>query len=441
MQFFSRYSYIWKFDNPLERDYSSFVTPANLTSLRLVSFITLFGMSIFSLIDLFKEVDYSIVIATRVFVLLGASVVMFISYRRIGAATIAWCVVVIVVLNLGAALTTATYAGMPSYYITNLLFLIFVLVITASGLNFRHALWVNTFSLVTFIIYAQLVNKNPFYYSQYPHLFSIFIYIHIVGIVLESRRRKNFLQFNDLMEQKRLVEELNQQKNKVISILSHDVATPMSSLSNILHLQATGQINENELKPFINGLSKEINNVSFLLNGLVRWSRSQMQGFVLNKSNIDVVKLILDKKELFHLQLVEKSLSLEWEVPPIIIKADEEMMRISLRNLISNAIRFANNGTRIYVDVSVEGSTVLIRVKNKGKSIPDDLRNRLFTYQMPSMEDTNGEKGAGLGLAMAAFFIRLHGGDIYLDTKETEVTCFCISLPQSVTYNTGVSIS
>lgn len=431
MQFLKRYSYIWKFEGETENKYELFVRSSNLTSLRLVCFITIFGMLLFLLIDFFKEVDYSIVLGTRILVLTGASLIMWFSYRPINARGIAFSVVMIVLLNFGASLTTATYAGMPSFYITNLLFLIFVLVVTASGLHFRHALIINFFCLAVFILYAQFVNRNPFYVSQYPHLVSIFVYIHIVGIVLEKRRRTNFLQFNDLVEQKRLVEELNQQKNKVISILSHDVATPMSSLSKILYLQTHGKISEAHLKPFMNGLTKEINNVSFLLNGLVRWSRSQMQGFVLNKSAVNVKELIEAKAELFQLQLSDKNLQMDIRVPQTaIVYMDEEMIGIALRNIISNGIKFANTNSTITVEVGDDGfDKVKILIANEGKPIPSNHRDKLFTYQMPAAEDTSGERGAGLGLAMAAFFVRLHGGEIQLISSTEKSTVFCVVLP------------
>lgn len=336
----------------------------------------------------------------------------------------------IVVLNFGASLITATFAGMPSFYITNLLFLIFVLVVTASGLHFRQSLMINSLCLAVFVGYSQMINQNPFYFSQYPHLFSIFIYIHIVGIVLESRRRSNFLQFKDLVEQKRLVEELNQQKNKVISILSHDVATPMTSLSKILYLQARGQITEEQLKPFISGLSNEINNVSYLLNGLVRWSRSQMQGFVLSTSEVRLTEVLNSKVDLFHSQAQEKDIRMEINVDPdLYAQADLEMMRIIFGNLISNAIKFANYESVIKIEARESSGEAQICITNEGKPIPTNLIDKLFTYQMPPTEDTKGERGTGLGLAMAAFFIRLNGGDIEYIPSGHGVTRFCVKLP------------
>ncbi|MFZ1808735.1 MAG: HAMP domain-containing sensor histidine kinase [Cyclobacteriaceae bacterium] len=432
MQFFSRYSYIWKFDKVKEARYEQFIQPSNLASLRLVTFITIFGMSIFLVIDFFREVDFSVVLATRISVLTVASIVMWFAYKELSFNAYVFCITIITVISFGSALITATFADMPPFYLTNLLFLMFLLSVTASGLHLRHAFFVNLICLTTFLLYAQYINKIPFYHSQYPHLFSIFIYIHIAGVVLESRRRNNFLQFNDLSEQKVLVEELNQQKNKVISILSHDIAAPMNSLSTILYLQSRGKINEQDLKTTLKQLSDEFNNVSFLLHSLVRWSRSQMQGFVLDKTTVSMLDLLENKIKLFHLQLIDKELELKVNVDQTaFVNVDEDMIRIALRNLISNAIKFARNGTKIQLEVSKnKNNRVQVLVINHGNPIPLELKEKLFTYQMPSTSDTKGERGAGLGLAMSAYFVMLNGGDIYLALSEEGVTSFCMELPE-----------
>lgn len=432
MHFFSRYSYVWSFDNDLETEYNLFVKPSSLAALRLVTFITLFGMSLFLVIDYFKDVDFSILLATRIIVLTGAALIMWLTFRKINVKGIVACVVIVVIMNFGAGLTTATFARMPSYYITNLLLLILLLVTTASGLHFRHALVVSLACLFIFIYYSQFIHKDPFYISQYPHLFSIFIYIQIVGVALENRRRLNFLQFKDLVEQKRLVEELNQQKNKIISILSHDVASPMNSLSTIMYLQSKNEFDGAELKPYLGKLKEEFNIVSFLLHSLVRWSRTQMNGFVLDKTTVNMLALMEEKIKFFHLQLLDKNLELKVNIDqPAHVNVDEDMIRIALRNLISNAIKFAKNGTKIQIEISKnKKNQIEILVINEGDPIPVDLREKLFTYQMPSTVDTRGERGAGLGLALSAYFVKLNGGDIYLASSNQVATTFCMELPQ-----------
>ena len=93
------------------------------------------------------------------------------------------------------------------------------------------------------------------------------------------------------MDQKRLVEDLNHQKNKIISILSHDVAAPMNTLSTLIYLMSKDNLSETKFKSSLPQLSEQFNNVSVLLFSLVRWSRSQMEGFVLHKTIINMVEV------------------------------------------------------------------------------------------------------------------------------------------------------
>ncbi|MBS1950406.1 MAG: hypothetical protein OJF59_000331 [Cytophagales bacterium] len=431
MQFFSRYSFIWKFPSQQEKDYIRFVQPSNLLLLRLVTFITLFGMSAFLVIDFFRDVDFSIVLLSRICVLSIASAIMVFTFKKnISLNFIPLGFVVIACISFAAALVTATFAHMPGYYITNLLFLIWILVVAASGLNLRHGLLLNLVLLLLFLAYSQFINRNPFYFSQYPHLFITFIYFALVGMVLEFRRRKNFLQFTDLAEQKRKVEELNQQKNKIISILSHDVNSPLNTLSSLLHMQAQGQFKENEFRSFLDQIGDQLSNVTGLLHGLVRWSRSQMEGFVSEKQSIDFVKHLEDHVNLFQPAAANKKINIKLKVEPnLTVFADEEMIRIAIRSLISNSIKFSAVGTEVTIESFANDGTAILRVCNEGQPIPDHFKEKLFTYQITSTLGTNGEKGTGLGLAMAAFFVQFNGGQIFLEQSETKRTEFRIELP------------
>ncbi len=434
MHFFSRYFYIWKFENQTEKRYNQFVYSSNLSSLRLVTFITILGFLLFLLIDSSKglDLDFPIMFIARGCVLAFACAIMWLSFKKPSSEKIVLYVIVITLVIFASAMINASFARMPSYYLTNLLFLIYVLAVTASGLNFRYALLLNSICLLAFVLYSQFINPNPFYFTQYPHLFSIFVYIHIVGVVLESKSRMNFLQFSDLAEQKNLVEELNEQKDKIISILSHDVVTPLNSLSGILYLYGRGGMSEAELKTYMPKLGEQINNVSFLLYSLVRWSRSQMEGFVLKQSIVSISEVLEMKMKLFEPQLGDNKLSFKLKADPVAyVKADEEMLRIAFQNLLANAVKFARKGTTIDLDISItKNNKVRICFTNQGEPIPTDQKEKLFSYQIKSTADSRGVRGTGLGLAMTAFFIRLNGGDIYLAPSGEGTVTFCIELPQ-----------
>lgn len=443
LQFFSRYSFIWRFPTEQEKAYDEFVFPANLLSLRLVTFITLFGMSTFLIIDFFRDVDFSIVLLSRLVVLSYASALMFFILRRQPSPRfVTWGTVSIAFINFGAAMVTASFARMPGYYISNLLFLIWILVAAVSGLNLRYVLRLNLALFIIFIVFSKTIHHDAFYSTQYPHLVMSFIYFVIVAIVLEYRRRKSFLQFSELTEQKKLVENLNQQKNKIISILSHDIADPLNSLTSLVHLQAKGKLADADRKNFLTQIGDELKNVTGLLYGLVRWSRSQMDGFVSEKKTVRLVPFLENIVHLFKTTASEKSLGFNLSIDvESEFYADEEMVRIAVRNVISNAVKFATPGTTITVENTGEPGKTIICIANHGISIPPELQRKLFIHQLPPAEGTHHEQGAGLGLVMASFFLRFNGGDIFLDSSDVPGrTQFRIELPTAYTEAQTVQI-
>ncbi len=432
MHLFSKYSYIWKFPSEQEQEYSKFVQPSNIISLRLVSFITLFGMTLFLIIDFFRNVDYSVVLGTRAFILVVSIAVMVYSFQKtVTSRGIMWSIVVLTFCNLGVATVTATFAGMPSYYLTNLLFLVLVLVVTATGLHFRHGLFLNTVCLLLFIMYSQYIRVDPFYVSQYPHLFSIFIYIHIVGLVLESRRRSNFLQFSELNRQKKLVEDLNNQKSKIISILSHDIASPVHSLLGIVNLEKKGVINAEEIKPLMENVGEELSRVHTLMFSLMRWSKSQLEGFNVTPSTFNIKTLIQENIQLFQRRIELKQLTVEiHQQNELWARADIEMIRLVMRNLLSNAVKFSPLNSIITIEILMNKDLAQIEISNDGQLIPREIQEQLFGFQVPSLPGTLNEKGSGLGLALARYFAELNNGSLVLvPYSNKNFTTFRLQLP------------
>jgi signal transduction histidine kinase len=159
-----------------------------------------------------------------------------------------------------------------------------------------------------------------------------------------------------------------------------------------------------------------------------------MEGFVLDRTTINMVEVADKEVKFFHLQLLDKGLELKLTAPQsLFVRADEEMIRIVLRNLLSNAIKFAPGGTTVQLRISRnDQNKVFVNVTNFGDPISPDLINKLFSYQMSPTVDSKGERGTGLGLAMTAFFVRLNGGDISLVPSMEGTITFCIEIPEAI---------
>jgi signal transduction histidine kinase len=254
----------------------------------------------------------------------------------------------------------------------------------------------------------------------------------IAGILLEVRRRRSFLLYEDMAKKKMRIEELNEQKNKIISVLSHDVASPINSLAGLLHLQEKGKVTEQEIKPFLKDVRRRMDSVSTLVYGLVRWSKSQIEGFVPEKGIIDLGKLVEEIAELFRPAASHKSVKIEVHfTSSLLVFSDEEMIRIAVRNILSNAVKFSTPKSTIELRAYRENENIRVRVTNSGVPIQENVVQKLFSYQVSSSEGTAGEKGTGLGLAMASYFVKTNGGKIFFEGYDysTQMVTFAIELP------------
>jgi signal transduction histidine kinase len=431
LQLFSRYSYIWSFNPLLENSYELFTYRSNLISLRLINFLVAIGMLIFLFVDTIRLVNYSFVFFSRIAMLSVNALIILLSYRwRLTSFGVEVCMAITISCVVSFALVTSYYGDMPPFFLSNLFVTIFVFFSTISGLRFRHSLLLDSIFLIVFFIYAEKIHDDPFFKSQYPNLISLFLYSVIAGIVMEYRRRRTFLNYQDLAEQKKMVEDLSKQKNRIISILSHDVASPLNSLSGLLQLQQKGYIEPGEMSAHLKEVSARLQSVSMLLQNLVRWSKSQLEGFKVDKKQFEVTPLLKDNVILFEAPAHEKNLTFNLQsAEGLYVNGDIEMIRLALRNLTSNAIKFARPDSVITLGAITESKNVVIFVSNIGEPISEEQQKKLFTSQISSAKGTSGESGTGLGLIMTDYFVHLNSGRIYLKPYINETVTFCIELP------------
>lgn len=433
MQFFSRYSYIWKFGKAKELAYGEYCRASNLLSLYLVNVLIVFGMGMFLIIDYFRQVDYTLVFYFRLsFLLISLITILIVWKSQISTKVINYLILFTMFLLMVFSMVLSYYGKMPSFFLTNITVMVLMGVATISGLPFRYSILFNVFLLLSFVIFSQKILPNPFYRSQYANIFLMFIDSTIAGTLLEIRRRRAFLQFEDITRQKKRIEELNEQKNKIISVLSHDVASPINSLAGLLHLQEQGSLTAEEMKRYAVDLRKRLDSVSTMVYGLVRWSKAQAEGFVPEKRAVDLSNLIYETVELFQPKATDKSVQMEVDAEKnLFVLADEEMIRIALRNLLSNAGKFSMTNSTVRITAAQYGQTIKVRVTNTGLPIEDSQVQKMFSYQISSREGTMGEKGTGLGLAMASNFIKANGGKIFFEGYDTatKTVTFAIELP------------
>ncbi|MBN2862485.1 MAG: HAMP domain-containing histidine kinase [Bacteroidales bacterium] len=223
---------------------------------------------------------------------------------------------------------------------------------------------------------------------------------------------------------------------KFLSILSHDLRSPFSSILCALEIvkDNLNNFNKCEIVNYIDIASNSANNTLNLLDNLLAWTIAQNNGKSFNPVKINLRGLVKDEIDTMNVQANQKQIMLNHSIAPSLnIAADLQMIRTVLRNLISNAIKYTNTGGEINIIALEREQYVEIAVKDNGIGISRVVQRNLFKNDgFHSGTGTNNEKGTGLGLLLCKEFIELHGGDIRIESKQGKGCKVIFTIPQYV---------
>ncbi|MES2418041.1 MAG: histidine kinase N-terminal 7TM domain-containing protein [Bacteroidota bacterium] len=236
-------------------------------------------------------------------------------------------------------------------------------------------------------------------------------------------------------EQANELEKLNQLKDRIFSIIAHDLRGPLVNLSEVLKMIANDQISSDEFKNISPTLSKDIIYTTDLLENILHWSRSQLKGYGINKELFNLRNLIINEIN-YHLPAAYlKKIKIIHDVfPGEMIYADMLMIQIVIRNIINNAIKFCNANCEIHITAAYQKDhSMLICVQDNGVGIDAAILNKLFKDENITTRGTLNEKGTGLGLLVCKDFMKRNDGDITVSSTPGKGAKFCITLPTSMT--------
>jgi PAS domain S-box-containing protein len=252
--------------------------------------------------------------------------------------------------------------------------------------------------------------------------------IHFVVDITELKRSEQIIE-----QQCKQLQELNSSKDKLFSIISHDLRSPFQDLISLTGLlsEGIGDISSDELSD----LSKKMHNnakcLSKLLDELFDWARMQQGVFTFEPEVIDLSFIVTQNINLLIQRSEEKGIVLNHTITKNQkVYADEEMLNAILRNLLYNAIKFTNKGGRVTVNAEeTENNLVNIIVHDTGIGMPVELSTRLFKMgEKVGRRGTKGEDSTGLGLILCKEFVKKHGGEIWVESKENVGSTFSFTL-------------
>ena len=248
---------------------------------------------------------------------------------------------------------------------------------------------------------------------------------------LEEKNIKIELQNEAFQEQTKHLENVNNVKDKLFSIISHDLKDSLSSINSFIDLLKDGSLTRAEFDNLIPELSENANNASLLLFNLLNWSKSQMQSLKPNPSLFDVQEVFEDKVKLIEQRLESKGIELVDHTLRDFAYADRSMIEIVIQNLLANALKFSKKGDKITVSNHISNGHCIISVADTGVGISRQNMEKLFKSNSFTTIGTNNEKGTGLGLSICKELVELNKGKIWVDSTVNVGSTFYVQLPKS----------
>lgn len=265
---------------------------------------------------------------------------------------------------------------------------------------------------------------------------SLIILIALMIALVKANRNSNELntiltnQNHLIIDQKNQLESLNETKDKLFSIIGHDLRSPLNSLRGLMDLVDNAALTKEEFITHSKKLKANIDVVSSDLANLLSWAQTQQKGFAANMGDVNIKKLVTDKIELYAELTKAKGLQIFNEVDPtIIVWADNNHISLILRNLIGNAIKFSKENTDIKVSSLVVNDRVEVSISDKGIGMTSEEISNLFKIGLNiSKLGTKSEEGIGLGLHLVKEFVELNKGSLRVASEPGVGSSFTFSL-------------
>ncbi|REA63059.1 hypothetical protein DSL64_05405 [Dyadobacter luteus] len=290
--------------------------------------------------------------------------------------------------------------------------------------------------LVGGLIFWEYTHADTNLYS-YPSRKDYFVDItstYVVNIVLMfaglSYIINNYRQEkNKAEEQTRKIMEMDQQKARLISIISHDFNTPLNNIKKYLWILTRMELEDKDRKQFEADLNQATSDTQHLLVNLLSWARTNMDNRDYRPEKVLVHEAISDTLKIYKSIAEEKNIRLHVSIDDNQqAYADPQMLNIIVRNLINNAVKFTPTGGSVYVKGEQTDTDSLISVTDTGVGIPIEKQSEIFSSQLTSTKGTSSERGVGLGLSLCKEFTAIMGGKIGFTTSERG-TEFRLQLP------------
>lgn len=237
----------------------------------------------------------------------------------------------------------------------------------------------------------------------------------------------------ELQQKNEKLEEAIHFKNQILRILSHDLKNPLSSIQGLSELLSLNfeKYSREKIGKLINSVNEESKNTINMLESILLWSQKDNAKFQAQFQTVNLTETIDEVLHLFTNQANRKNIIINTSIPQnTYIKADIQLLRVILRNLINNAIKYTYRSKSIYIDKTEQSEYSILNIKNEGAEMSKTLINNIFqSNRNKSLKGTDSEQGTGFGLGIVKDLIELHKSHLFIES-DNQLTSFSFSIEE-----------
>lgn len=226
------------------------------------------------------------------------------------------------------------------------------------------------------------------------------------------------------------MEKLNKLKDRLISIMAHDIRNPLATLQGLLDILHTDDISLKQFKELVPAISQQIDQVRYLLDNLLNWVKNQLNRTNARPQTLSLQEIIYSIEQLFIQDFKHKNIHFSYTIPQdTYVYADKDMLELTVRNLVSNAIKFTHGGGKISILAEKQENLIKVKVKDNGIGLNQEKIQKILNGEAISHIGTNKEIGTGLGLTLCLEFIKMNNGYMEIQSEEGKGSEFIFFTP------------
>jgi signal transduction histidine kinase len=271
----------------------------------------------------------------------------------------------------------------------------------------------------------------------------VILFLSSLTFVLFRSRRLLKSKNEKIESQKEEVEHLavklllnNQEKDMLFGIIAHDLRAPLHSLNELMNLLKGRALSEAQINIILQELRQDLDYSVELINNLVFWAHSQLDGLVVTPVELHLRQLAENLLDQFRKKAAAKNIELKNEIDPALEGyADKNMIELAVRNLLSNAVKFCRTGDTISLKAETSADAVVVCVADTGIGIEKDTLNKILQKKSISSTGTAQEKGTGLGLLLCQEFVEKNNGRFWVESQPGQGSKFYFTISRHFGYN------